>query len=149
MVNGASILCIVGGMNRKRDIPGDLAMRVYSSRLLGGDPALVLVGGGNTSVKVSEQTIFGEPEAILYVKGSGSGISGTIGVPGFAPVRMEHLLRLATLDQLSDLDMAAELRRATTNPSAPAPSVEAILRMRCCHSHLSITRPCRCADRPQ
>lgn len=104
----------------------DLAMRVYSSRLLGGDPALVLHGGGNTSVKVSEQTIFGEPEAILYVKGSGWDL-GTIEAPGFAPVRMEHLLRLATLDQLSDLDMAAELRRATTNPSAPAPSVEAIL----------------------
>ncbi len=103
-----------------------LALRVYSSRLLGGDPALVLHGGGNTSVKITEQTLFGQPEAILYVKGSGWDL-GTIAKPGFAPVQMAHLLRLATLSELSDLQMATELRRATTNPSAPAPSVEAIL----------------------
>ena len=29
----------------------DLALRVYTSRLIGSDPALVLHGGGNTSVK--------------------------------------------------------------------------------------------------
>jgi len=50
---------------------GDLAQRVYSSRLLGREPALVLHGGGNTSVKVTENNILGEPEDILYVKGSG------------------------------------------------------------------------------
>ena len=29
----------------------DVALRVYTSRLLGGDPRLVLHGGGNSSVK--------------------------------------------------------------------------------------------------
>tara|TARA_B110000003_G_scaffold154839_1_gene155476 strand:+ start:504 stop:656 length:153 start_codon:yes stop_codon:yes gene_type:complete len=33
-----------------------LALRVYTSRLLGQDPSLVLHGGGNTSVKITEKT---------------------------------------------------------------------------------------------
>jgi rhamnose utilization protein RhaD (predicted bifunctional aldolase and dehydrogenase)/NAD(P)-dependent dehydrogenase (short-subunit alcohol dehydrogenase family) len=103
-----------------------LAQRVYTSRLLGGDPSLVLHGGGNTSVKIREPNLFGEEEDILYVKGSGWDLA-TIEAAGFAPVRLRHLLRLATLDALSDLQMANELRQATTRPAAPAPSVEAIL----------------------
>ena len=40
----------------------DLALRVYTSRLLGQDPSLVLHGGGNTSVKITETNIVGEQE---------------------------------------------------------------------------------------
>src|SRR6185295_7128417 len=105
---------------------GDLGLRVYTSRLLGRDKSMVLHGGGNTSVKVRERNVFGEEEDILYVKGSGWDLA-TIEAAGFAPVRMAHLLRLARLDALSDTQMANELRVATTNPAAPAPSVEAIL----------------------
>ncbi len=105
---------------------GDLALRVYSSRLLGGDPALVLHGGGNTSVKITERDFFGDPLDLLYVKGSGWDL-GTIEQAGFAPVRMDHLLRLAKFTTLSDLQMANELRRATIDPAAPSPSVETIL----------------------
>ena len=105
---------------------GDLAQRVYSSRLLGRDPSLVLHGGGNTSVKMREPNIFGEPEDILYVKGSGWDLE-TIEAAGFSPCRLPHLLRLAALPQLSDLQMAKELKVCLTNPSAPMPSVEAIL----------------------
>ena len=50
---------------------GDLGLRVYTSRLLGQDPSLVLHGGGNTSVKIREKNLVGEEEDILYVKGSG------------------------------------------------------------------------------
>ena len=103
-----------------------LAQRVYTSRLLGADPALVLHGGGNTSVKATQKNIFGEEENILYVKGSGWDLA-TIEAPGFSPCRMPHLLKLAGLDELSDTDMARELLLSMTNPAAPAPSVEAIL----------------------
>ena len=48
---------------------GDLAQRVYSSRLLGRDKSLVLHGGGNTSVKIRERNLVGDDEEILYVKG--------------------------------------------------------------------------------
>jgi rhamnose utilization protein RhaD (predicted bifunctional aldolase and dehydrogenase)/NAD(P)-dependent dehydrogenase (short-subunit alcohol dehydrogenase family) len=105
---------------------GDLAQRVYTSRLLGRDPALVLHGGGNTSVKITEKNLLGEALELLYVKGSGWDLA-TIEAAGFAPVRMDHLLKLAELETLSDTDMARELRVATIDPAAPAPSVEAIL----------------------
>ena len=105
---------------------GDLALRVYTSRLLGRDPALVLHGGGNTSVKIREENIVGELEDILYVKGSGWDLA-TIEEPGFSPVRMEHLLKLAKLDSLSDPQMVNELKTQMTRASAPSPSVETIL----------------------
>src|SRR5262245_42636750 len=71
--------------------PGDLAQRVYTSRLLGADKSLVMHGGGNTSVKITETNILGEDEDLLYVKGSGWDLA-TIEAEGFAPVRMKHLL---------------------------------------------------------
>jgi rhamnose utilization protein RhaD (predicted bifunctional aldolase and dehydrogenase) len=104
----------------------DLGLRVYTSRLLGANPELVLHGGGNTSVKIKETNLFGEEEEILYVKGSGWDLA-TIEEAGFSPVKMDNLLKLATLDTLSDSDMVKYQRLALTNPSAPNPSVEAIL----------------------
>ncbi|HEX20692.1 MAG TPA: bifunctional aldolase/short-chain dehydrogenase [Acidiferrobacteraceae bacterium] len=103
-----------------------LDLRVYSSRLLGGEPSLVLHGGGNTSVKITERNQLGEDEARLYVKGSGWDLA-TIERPGFAPVRLAHLQALAELPTLSDPDMVNELKTQTTIASAPTPSVETIL----------------------
>ena len=104
----------------------DLELRVYSSRLLGKDPTLVLHGGGNTSVKITERNVIGEEQELLYVKGSGWDLE-TIEVNGFTPVRMAHLLKLAQLDTLSDPQMVSELATQITRPGAPAPSVETIL----------------------
>ncbi|OQX20737.1 MAG: short-chain dehydrogenase [Desulfobulbaceae bacterium A2] len=105
---------------------GDLGQRVYSSRLLGRDPALVLHGGGNTSVKIREHTLFGDEVDVLYVKGSGWDLA-TIEAPGFSPVLLDHLLRLSRLDRLSDARMVNELRTHQTLAAAPTGSVEAIL----------------------
>jgi len=105
---------------------GDLGQRVYSSRLLGRDPSLVLHGGGNTSVKLTEPDLFGEPEDLLYVKGSGADLE-QIEANGFAPVRLAPLLRLARLPALSDPEMVNQLRVHTVRADAPAPSVETIL----------------------
>ena len=106
--------------------PGDLGQRVYTSRLLGRDASLVLHGGGNTSVKLREKNIFGEEEDLLYVKGSGWDLE-TIEAAGFSPCRLEHLLKLAQLETLTDLQMANELKGCMTNSAAPMASVEAIL----------------------
>lgn len=103
-----------------------LGLRVYTSRLLGREPDLVLHGGGNTSVKDKVPNVFGDMEEVLLVKGSGWDLE-SIGAGGFAPVRLAHLQRLATLDALSDTDMMRELRLALLDPAAPTPSVEAIL----------------------
>ena len=104
----------------------DLDLRVYTSRLLGCDSSLVLHGGGNTSVKSTATNLFGETEDILYVKGSGWDLA-TIEAEGFAPVKMDMLLKMAELKELNDPDMVKYQRLAMTNPSAPNPSVEAIL----------------------
>ncbi|MCF6340692.1 MAG: bifunctional aldolase/short-chain dehydrogenase [Sulfurimonas sp.] len=104
----------------------DLDLRVYTSRLLGQDSSLVLHGGGNTSVKSTATNLFGETEDILYVKGSGWDLA-TIEAEGFAPVKMNMLLKMAELKELKDPDMVKYQRLAMTNPSAPNPSVEAIL----------------------
>ncbi len=105
---------------------GDLGLRVYSSRLLGRDKTLVLHGGGNTSVKISQKNILGHEENILYVKGSGWDLE-TIEVGGFAPVLNDHCVELAKLSALSDPQMVNELRTHMLRADAPTPSVEAIL----------------------
>lgn len=102
------------------------ALRIYSSRLLGKEPDLVLHGGGNTSLKLVERDIFGEEEEILYIKGSGWDLA-EIDKQGFAPVRRSALCRLITLKHLTDQDMMRYLHTALLNPFAPAPSVESIL----------------------
>src|SRR6185312_1070158 len=51
------------GVNR------DLALRVYTTRLLGGDPRLVLHGGGNSSVKTVARDLLGQEVEVLCVKG--------------------------------------------------------------------------------
>jgi rhamnose utilization protein RhaD (predicted bifunctional aldolase and dehydrogenase)/NAD(P)-dependent dehydrogenase (short-subunit alcohol dehydrogenase family) len=105
---------------------GDLAQRVYTSRLLGRDKSLVLHGGGNTSVKIGERNRFGENETILYVKGSGWDLE-SIEPAGFSPVRLDHVHKLAELERLSDPDMVNELVTHMVRASAPAPSIETIL----------------------
>ncbi|MDH4234971.1 MAG: bifunctional aldolase/short-chain dehydrogenase [Gallionella sp.] len=103
-----------------------LTERIYSSRLLGANPDLVLHGGGNTSVKGVSRNIFGEDVETLFVKGSGSDLA-TIEAKDFVAVRMDAMQKLSRLEKLSDIDMARELKLASLDPAAPAPSVEAIL----------------------
>src|SRR2546425_10939166 len=58
--------CAAQGVSR------DLALRVYTTRLLGRDPRLVLHGGGNTSVKTVLPDLLGEAVEVLVIKGSGA-----------------------------------------------------------------------------
>ena len=99
---------------------------VHASRLLGSDPALVLAGGGNSSVKTVEIDVHGEPVDVVWVKGSGWDM-GSIEPAGFAPLRLGPVARLAELESLSDSTMANELKAASLDVAAPAPSVESIL----------------------
>jgi len=99
---------------------------VYGSRLLGANPALVLHGGGNTSVKTTEHDIHGQEIDVLHVKGSGWDLA-TIEPQGFAPLRLNAVKHLAELPSLSDTEMVNQLRLNLLDASAPNPSVEAIL----------------------
>jgi len=104
----------------------DLAVRVYTTRLLGGDPSLVLHGGGNTSVKTTATDLLGDSVDVLCVKGSGWDM-GNIEPAGLPAVRLEPLRRLFVLPKLSDEDMVNYQRVNLLDASAPNPSVEALL----------------------
>lgn len=110
------------------DVPDALALRVYSSRLIGADPSLVLHGGGNTSVK----TKTAEGREILWVKGSGRDLV-SVGPGDFAPLDLARLRTLETdaADPLSGKEPSAHieplLEAARLDRDAPFPSVEALL----------------------
>src|SRR5881275_3516291 len=86
-----------------KGVNADVALRVYTSRLLGGDPRLVLHGGGNTSVKTVLPDLLGEPTEVLCVKGSGWDMAA-IEPPGLPAVRLAPLRKLRARDALSDED---------------------------------------------
>ena len=103
-----------------------LALRTYTSRLLGADPALVVHGGGNTSAKGVERDILGQPTNVLYIKGSGWDLA-TIEPAGLPAVRLEPLQKLRALDAMTDEAMVNELRLNLLDATAPTPSVETLL----------------------
>ncbi|WP_420633488.1 bifunctional aldolase/short-chain dehydrogenase [Candidatus Palauibacter sp.] len=107
-------------------VGGDLALRVYTTRLLGSEPRLVLHGGGNTSVKSRARDVTGAELDVLYVKGSGWDM-GTIEPAGLPAVQLDPLLGLAGIDVLSDEDMVNLQRRSLLDSKAPNPSVETLL----------------------
>jgi rhamnose utilization protein RhaD (predicted bifunctional aldolase and dehydrogenase)/NAD(P)-dependent dehydrogenase (short-subunit alcohol dehydrogenase family) len=109
-----------------KGIGEDLALRVYTTRLLGGEPKLVLHGGGNTSVKTRVADITGEQVDVLCVKGSGWDM-GTIEAPGLPAVRLKPLGGLIGLQALSDEDMVNIQRCNLLDSKAPNPSVETLL----------------------
>ncbi len=107
-------------------VPRDLALRVYTTRLLGGDPRLVLHGGGNTSVKLRLPDLMGREVEVLCVKGSGWDMA-TIEPPGLPAVRLAELRMLRDRHALSDEDMVRMQRANLLDPMAPNPSVETLL----------------------
>jgi rhamnose utilization protein RhaD (predicted bifunctional aldolase and dehydrogenase)/NAD(P)-dependent dehydrogenase (short-subunit alcohol dehydrogenase family) len=111
---------------RAQGVNEDLALRTYTTRLLGGDPRLVQHGGGNTSVKTAMQDSAGETTKVLCVKGSGWDMA-TIEPPGLPAVRLAPLLKLAALKALSDEEMVAIQRGNLLDSAAPNPSVETLL----------------------
>jgi rhamnose utilization protein RhaD (predicted bifunctional aldolase and dehydrogenase)/NAD(P)-dependent dehydrogenase (short-subunit alcohol dehydrogenase family) len=110
----------------RQGIGADLALRVYTTRLLGQDPKLVLHGGGNTSVKTRVTDLLGEEAEVLCVKGSGWDM-GSIEPAGLPAVRLAPLRKLRALPALADEDMVRIQRANLIDPMAPNPSVETLL----------------------
>ena len=104
----------------------DLALRVYTTRLLGRNKELVLHGGGNTSVKTTIKDIDGEKYKVLCVKGSGWDMAD-IEPAGLPAVKLEPLLALKNKKYLSDEDMVAYQKRNLIDIKSPNPSVETFL----------------------
>ena len=110
----------------ERNVGRDLALRVYTTRLLGGDPRLVLHGGGNTSCKIAVTDLLGESWDVLCVKGSGWDMA-VIEPAGLPAVKLAPLLKARSLESLSDEDMVALQRANLIDPGSPNPSVETLL----------------------
>jgi rhamnose utilization protein RhaD (predicted bifunctional aldolase and dehydrogenase)/NAD(P)-dependent dehydrogenase (short-subunit alcohol dehydrogenase family) len=104
----------------------DLALRVYTSRLIGSDRALVLHGGGNSSVKQNVKNIVGEEQEVLFVKGSGLDLA-EIEPQGFVGLDLSFLRKLRSLESLSDREMDTQFRIHMLTWPSPNPSVEALL----------------------
>ncbi len=104
----------------------ELALRVYTSRLIGRDLDLVMHGGGNTSVKLTARDVYGETIEVLHVKGSGWDLE-TIEAAGLPAVRLAPLMRLRDLPGLSDEEMVNVQRTNLMDSRAPNPSVETLL----------------------
>jgi rhamnulose-1-phosphate aldolase/alcohol dehydrogenase len=103
-----------------------LALRVYTSRLLGADPALVLHGGGNTSQKGEHETVLGEKVPALYVKASGYDLASIV-PEGLPATDLAWLRRLRAVETLSDEAMVNELRAALFDAGAATPSIETLM----------------------
>ena len=113
-------------INYYSDVSEDVALRVYTSRLIGVEPALVLHGGGNTSVKSRTKNRLGEEVDVLYVKGSGWDLD-TLEPPGLPGVQLDYLRQLRNLPSLSDEAMVNDQRTHLLDASSPNPSVETLL----------------------
>jgi rhamnose utilization protein RhaD (predicted bifunctional aldolase and dehydrogenase) len=112
-----------------------LALRVYTSRLIGADPDLVLHGGGNTSVKSTATDLLGDEVEVVHIKESGWDL-GSIEPEGLPAVRLARLRRLRDLEALDDESMVTELRRSLMDPGAPNPSVETLLHVFLPHRYI-------------
>ncbi|NIZ62218.1 bifunctional aldolase/short-chain dehydrogenase [Sedimentitalea sp. CY04] len=127
-------------MDEAGDDPADreLALRVYTSQIIGQDSNLVLHGGGNTSCKVKRKDIFGNEMNVLHVKGSGWDL-GVIEAAGLPGVRLDPLLELRQLDALSDEDMVNLQRANLLDSTSPNPSVETLLHAFLPHAYVDHT----------
>ena len=112
--------------HESRGINEDIALRVYTSRLVGAEPELVIHGGGNTSVKTVCKDFLGHDRDVICVKGSGWDLA-TIEAPGLPALHLSPLGEVRGWERLSDEDMTAFLRVNLLDPKAPNPSVETLL----------------------
>ncbi|HEX5482286.1 MAG TPA: bifunctional aldolase/short-chain dehydrogenase [Terriglobia bacterium] len=104
----------------------DLALRTYTSRLLGSEPNLVLHGGGNTSVKTSHTDVLGERIPAIFVKASGFDMA-EIEPEGHSGLQLEYLRKLRALHELPDAAMVNELRTHLLDSRSATPSIEALV----------------------
>ena len=110
----------------KSGLDRDFALRLYTTRLLGRDPKLVLHGGGNTSLKTRAHDLLGTEVEVLHIKASGADMA-TIEPAGLPAVRLAPLRQLRALDAIADENLVAIERANLIDPAAPNPSVEVML----------------------
>jgi rhamnose utilization protein RhaD (predicted bifunctional aldolase and dehydrogenase) len=122
----------------QEQIGRDLALRVYTARLLGRESRLVLHGGGNASVKTARLDLLGKEVEVLCVKGSGWDMA-EIEPAGFPALRLNRLRELRGRAKLADEDMVRLQRESLLDPMAPVASVETLLHAFLPHKYVDHT----------
>ena len=117
----------------------ELDKLVYMSRLIGEDTSLVVWGGGNTSIKVTETDFKGNQVPAMWIKGSGSDMKSIVRRQ-FPRLNLDDILPLFQRDEMSDEDMVAYLEHCLMDPGSPRSSIETLLHaflpfMSVAHSH--------------
>src|SRR5579862_7365107 len=110
----------------KFGIDRDLALRIYTTRLFGRDPKLVLHGGGNTSQKEGMRDRLGADVEVLRVKATGADMA-MIDLAGLPAVRLSPLRKLRALGEIGDDELVGIERSSLIDPAAANPSVEIML----------------------
>jgi len=110
-----------------------LQQLVYLSRVMGREEALVVWGGGNTSIKVTEPDLLGRPTNLLLIKGTGSDMKAAE-PKDFPAVRLDDIRASFAREAMTDEEMVAYFARCMVDPSAPRPSIETLL-----HGYLDAT----------
>ena len=108
------------------EIPEALQQLVDRSNLIGDDMSLVVYGGGNTSSKGEVKDHLGRLQEVMWVKGSGADMRGSI-LSDYPGLRLSELLALRNMDELTDEQMTDFVTRALMDPSARRPSIETLL----------------------
>jgi rhamnose utilization protein RhaD (predicted bifunctional aldolase and dehydrogenase)/NAD(P)-dependent dehydrogenase (short-subunit alcohol dehydrogenase family) len=116
----------VAAQAAKAGVSRDFALRIYTTRLLGRDPKLVLHGGGNTSLKETMRDHFGEETEVLRIKATGADMA-SIDVAGMPAVRLAPLRKLRRLGEIDDDELVGVERASLIEPLAANPSVEVML----------------------
>jgi len=111
---------------------------VYRSRLIGQETALVLRGGGNTSLKHEETDFRGRVTSVMRIKGSGADLR-TIQRDRFPGIRIGDLQPLLERNDMSDEEMVAYLSHCLLEPGSPRPSIETLLHGFVPHPHVEHT----------
>jgi rhamnose utilization protein RhaD (predicted bifunctional aldolase and dehydrogenase)/NAD(P)-dependent dehydrogenase (short-subunit alcohol dehydrogenase family) len=135
----------------KAGVDPELALRIYTTRLLGRDPKLVLHGGGNTSLKTRMRDRFGEEIDVLRVKASGADMA-MLGPDGLPAIGLLPLRKLRAFDGIDDDELVGIERANLIDPAAPNPSVEVMLHAFLPHKfvdHTHATAVLSVIDQPQ
>jgi len=102
-----------------------LALRAYTSRLIGSDPALVLYGGGNTSLKLGHT---------LHVKGSGADLAA-VTEEHFTALDLAALRALLQDECLQNAELMRHVDGCKLEAAAAKPSIETLM-------HAILPHPC-------
>ena len=105
----------------------DVALRVYTTRLLGQDPRLVLHGGGNTSVKTRRRRSQRRDGRRALRQGLRLGHGLDRARRACRRCGSRRCSKLRAREKLSDEEMVRLQRANLIDPTAPNPSVETLL----------------------